>query len=101
MIDRVMDDCVYPVSWGKNQKGMQASEQLTESERAEAVAAWFERRGVPYEDAAARQIRQLNALGVSDTVRIPRLEAGSHGDADPRKSGRPLKTRGAACLAKP
>jgi hypothetical protein len=32
----------------------------------------FIRRGLPYEDAAARQIRQLRWLGVTDTVQIPR-----------------------------
>jgi uncharacterized SAM-binding protein YcdF (DUF218 family) len=37
------------------------------------------RRGVPYEDQAARQIRQLEALGVTDIVRIPALEDGTEG----------------------
>ena len=35
----------------------------------------FIRRGLPYEDAAARQIRQLKWLGVTDVVQIPRTEA--------------------------
>jgi hypothetical protein len=35
----------------------------------------FIRRGLPYEDEAARQIRQLKWLGVTDVVRIPRTEA--------------------------
>jgi hypothetical protein len=35
----------------------------------------FIRRGLPYEDGAARQIRQLGWLGVTDVVRIPRTEA--------------------------
>jgi hypothetical protein len=34
----------------------------------------FIRRGLPYEDAAARQIRQLNMLGVTDVARIPRVD---------------------------
>jgi hypothetical protein len=35
----------------------------------------FIRRGLPYEDAGARQIRQLGWLGVTDVVQIPRTEA--------------------------
>jgi hypothetical protein len=37
----------------------------------------FIRRGLPYEDLAARQIRQLKWLGVTDVVQIPINEAGS------------------------
>jgi hypothetical protein len=40
----------------------------------------FIRRGLPYEDLAAAQIRQLGTLGVTDVVRIPRDEAGSEGE---------------------
>jgi hypothetical protein len=35
----------------------------------------FIRRGLPYEDAAARQIDQLKWLGVTDVVQIPRADA--------------------------
>jgi hypothetical protein len=35
----------------------------------------FIRRGLPYEDEAAKQIRQLKWLGVTDVVQIPRTEA--------------------------
>jgi uncharacterized SAM-binding protein YcdF (DUF218 family) len=41
----------------------------------------FIRRGLPYEDAAARQIRQLRSLGVMDVVQIPRTGAGTGGEA--------------------
>ena len=34
----------------------------------------FIRRGLPYEDEGARQIRQLKWLGVTDVVQIPRTE---------------------------
>jgi len=34
----------------------------------------FIRRGLPYEDAAARQIRQLKSLGVTDVVQISRID---------------------------
>jgi hypothetical protein len=37
----------------------------------------FLRRGIPYEDAAARSVRQLRALGVSAIEVIPRAVAGS------------------------
>jgi hypothetical protein len=40
----------------------------------------FIRRGLPYEDASARQIRQLRSLGVTDIVQIPRTEAGTEGE---------------------
>jgi hypothetical protein len=40
----------------------------------------FIRRGLPYEDLAARQIRQLGWLGVTDVEKIPRDEAGTGGE---------------------
>jgi hypothetical protein len=40
----------------------------------------FIRRGLSYEDAAARQVRQLRSLGVTDIVQIPRAEAGTEGE---------------------
>ena len=40
----------------------------------------FIRRGLPYDDAGARQIRQLNSLGVTDVEQIPRAEAGTEGE---------------------
>jgi uncharacterized SAM-binding protein YcdF (DUF218 family) len=41
----------------------------------------FIRRGLPYEDASARQIRQLRLLGVTDVMQIPVAEAGTEGEA--------------------
>lgn len=41
----------------------------------------FLRRGVPYEDAAARSIRQLRALGVEDVEQIPRVVAGTEDES--------------------
>src|SRR5215831_6774792 len=41
----------------------------------------FIRRGLPYEDGAARQIRQLRWLGVTDVVQIPRTDVGTEGEA--------------------
>jgi hypothetical protein len=37
----------------------------------------FLRRGVPYEDAAARQVRQLRSLGIDAVEQIPRAVAGT------------------------
>jgi hypothetical protein len=39
----------------------------------------FIRRGLPYEDGAARQIRQLRSLGVTDVVQISRVD-GTEGE---------------------
>jgi hypothetical protein len=38
------------------------------------------RRGLPYEDEAAKQVRQLGWLGVTEIMRIPRTEAGTEGE---------------------
>jgi hypothetical protein len=40
----------------------------------------FIRRGLPYEDASARQIRQLGWLGVAHVMSIPRSEGGTQGE---------------------
>jgi len=42
----------------------------------------FSRRGLPYEDSAARQIRQLRLLGVTDVVQIPATDAGTEGEGE-------------------
>jgi hypothetical protein len=40
----------------------------------------FIRRGLPYEDASARLIRQLRWLAVTDVVQIPRTEPGTESE---------------------
>ena len=40
----------------------------------------FIRRGLPYEDASAKQIRQLRWLGVTDILQIPRTDDGTEGE---------------------
>jgi len=40
----------------------------------------FIRRGLPYEDASATQVRQLRSLGVRDVEQISRNEAGTSGE---------------------
>src|SRR5258708_31241430 len=42
----------------------------------------FIRPGLPYEDAAARQIRQLKLLGVTEVAQIPRTDAGTEGEGE-------------------
>lgn len=59
MIQKVIDDPAMPVHWGKNQKGMQASEELTEEEIEVAKSAWLDAR-----DRAVESARQLQALGL-------------------------------------
>jgi thymidylate synthase ThyX len=44
MIERVKNDPVFPVFWGKNQAGMQASVELNEWEREKAEALWLQAR---------------------------------------------------------
>ena len=40
----------------------------------------FIRRGLPYEDASARQIRQLRWLGVTNVTQIPMTDRGTEGE---------------------
>ena len=42
----------------------------------------FIRRGLPYDDASARQIRQLRELGVADIVQIPKTGDGTEAEAE-------------------
>src|SRR5262249_1636063 len=40
----------------------------------------FIRRGLPYEDESARQVRQLKSLGITRVLQIPRVEGGTEGE---------------------
>jgi hypothetical protein len=42
----------------------------------------FIRRELPYEDASARQTRQLRWLGVTDVMQIPSTEGGTEGEGE-------------------
>jgi len=42
----------------------------------------FIRRGIPYEDAAARSVRQLRSLGVTAIEQIPRAGAGTEAESE-------------------
>jgi hypothetical protein len=58
-IQRVIDDPFIPVYWGKNQRGMQAAEELSPDEREHARQKWLDGR-----DAAAIVADELLAMGV-------------------------------------
>lgn len=59
MIERVETDPVVPLHWGKNQKGMQAEEELGEITQRCAHNAWLSAR-----DHAVEHARYLLELGV-------------------------------------
>lgn len=63
MIQSVIDDPVMPVSWGRNQRGMQAGAELSGDELAAAQAAWLRGR-----DAAVETARTLAAAGLHKQV---------------------------------
>lgn len=63
MIARVLADPGKPVSWGKNQKGMSADEELDEAGRAAAEAWWDESMFL-----AVEQARKGVALGLHKQV---------------------------------
>jgi hypothetical protein len=83
---------VIVVSTGADGAGVLEAADLVRSGVADRVAVFadppdpvvdqeFLRRGVPYEDAAARSLRQLAALGIARIERIPRPVAGSDDEA--------------------
>jgi hypothetical protein len=89
----VVDDAVPPadivvVASGADGAGVLEAADLVHGGVAARVAVFadppdpvvdreFLRRGVPYEDAAARAVRQLRALGVEAVELIPRAVAGT------------------------
>ncbi len=69
MIQRVLDDPFIPEHIGKNQKGMQAEEQLPERARVAAVDTWLRAR-----DAAVEHARHMLELGVHKQIANRLLE---------------------------
>lgn len=69
MIDKVMKDPFIPVYWGKNQKGMQAEEELEDWQQAEAVGQWLRAR-----DNAVEQAKKLLDLGIHKQITNRLLE---------------------------
>lgn len=63
MMKRVEEDPFFPVYWGKNQKGMQATQELTPGEIVEAKQEWLKAR-----DFALSQAKKLLDLGVHKQI---------------------------------
>jgi thymidylate synthase ThyX len=63
MIERVLDDPFVPVHFGKNQKGMQAKEEVGEAESEEARRIWLEASR-----EAVERAKSLSALGIHKQV---------------------------------
>ncbi len=69
IVERVESDPVLPVEWGRNQKGMSASEFLTPEDEEEARRAWLDAR-----DAVVEQVQRLQHLRVHKQVANRLLE---------------------------
>ena len=63
LIERVIEDPVVPVEWGRNKRGMSASEVLDEAEECEALRLWLSAR-----DAAVERAHGLAELKVHKQV---------------------------------
>jgi thymidylate synthase ThyX len=63
LIERLLTDPAMPLEWGRNQKGMSASDLLDEREARDAQRIWLAAR-----DAAVERARELQALGVHKQV---------------------------------
>lgn len=73
MIQRVREDTAIPVYWGKNQRGMQAHEELSPEDQEKARAWWL--RGA---EAACSHAEEGVALGLHKQVVNRVLEPFSH-----------------------
>jgi len=73
MIGAVMDEPALPVSWGKNQKGMQAAEELDPETQKEAVNEWLGAR-----NAVMIYVRHLVEIGVHKQIANRPLESWMH-----------------------
>lgn len=69
MLQRIQDDPFVPIHWGKNQKGMQADEELCAADQAAAKETWLADR-----DHAVYRVNQLLALGVHKQITNRLLE---------------------------
>ena len=61
--DHVLQQTAIPVSWGRNKPGMQAEEELSGAEKAEAMITWLE--GV---NAAVKCTKTLAEIGVHKQI---------------------------------
>lgn len=69
MIKRVFEDPYVPTHWGKNQKGMQAEQDVGEEQRHQAEVIWFEAR-----DDAAGDAQRLLDVGIHKQITNRLLE---------------------------
>ncbi len=68
-LKRVMENPFIPIYWGKNQKGMQADEELTLADQATSEKEWLLAR-----DAAVKQAELLLKIGVHKQITNRLLE---------------------------
>jgi thymidylate synthase ThyX len=73
MMEWVRQDPAMPVYWGKNQRGMQATAELTESEQKRAARVWRAAR-----DEALDRAQQLLDFGVHKQIASRILEPWAH-----------------------
>ncbi len=69
MLERVMDDPFIPIHWGKNQRGMQADEEVDQSTAINSERTWLKAR-----DAAVAQVNALLELGIHKQIANRLLE---------------------------
>lgn len=70
MIRRALEDPYVPTHWGKNQKGMQAEEDVDAETAQKAVAVWLKIR-----DQVVLGVRELLELGIHKQITNRWLEA--------------------------
>jgi thymidylate synthase ThyX len=63
MIERATKHTAYPVYWGKNQKGMQAQEELSPKDQERAKGLWLAAA-----ESAARYAQELADIGVHKQI---------------------------------
>ena len=73
ILQQIQEDPVLPVYWGKNQKGMQADEELDKTSQDIAKRLWLQGR-----DHAVGIVEQLVDLGVHKQIANRILEPWSH-----------------------
>lgn len=73
LIQAVMDDPAIPIYWGKNQRGMQATEQFSVEEQRDLIAMWLAAR-----DDAVHHAKELAEIGVHKQVVNRLIEPFSH-----------------------
>lgn len=69
MLKRVDEDPFIPIYWGKNQRGMQADQEVSAEEAAVATREWLRAR-----DLAAQQAKSLLDLGIHKQITNRLLE---------------------------